>query len=47
MLCEWKPVWKEGVFLKIITLMNKYEILERIGEGEYGVVLKGRNKESG
>jgi cyclin-dependent kinase-like len=27
--------------------MNKYEILERIGEGEYGVVLKGRNKETG
>jgi serine/threonine protein kinase len=27
--------------------MNKYEILDRIGEGEYGVVLKGRNKESG
>jgi len=24
--------------------MNKYEILDRIGEGEYGVVLKGRNK---
>lgn len=40
-------VWKEGVLLKIITSMNKYEILERIGEGEYGVVLKGRNKESG
>jgi cyclin-dependent kinase-like len=27
--------------------MNKYEILDRIGEGEYGVVLKGRNKETG
>lgn len=27
--------------------MNKYEILERIGEGEYGVVLKGRNKDTG
>ena len=26
--------------------MNKYEILDRIGEGEYGLVLKGRNKES-
>jgi len=24
--------------------MNKYEILERIGEGEYGVVLKAKNK---
>lgn len=27
--------------------MNKYEILDQIGEGEYGVVLKARNKESG
>jgi len=24
--------------------MNKYEILETIGEGEYGVVLKAKNK---
>lgn len=27
--------------------MNKYEILDRIGEGQYGVVLKGLNKETG
>ncbi len=27
--------------------MNKYEILDQIGEGEYGVVLKARNKENG
>jgi cyclin-dependent kinase-like len=27
--------------------MNKYEILDQIGEGEYGVVLKARNKETG
>lgn len=26
--------------------MNKYEILDRIGEGQYGVVLKGKNKET-
>lgn len=26
--------------------MNKYEILDRIGEGEYGLVLKGRNKDT-
>ena len=33
--------------MALYLLMNKYEILERIGEGEYGVVLKGRNKETG
>ena len=27
--------------------MNKYEILDQIGEGEYGVVLKAKNKENG
>ena len=27
--------------------MNKYEILDQIGEGEYGVVLKAKNKETG
>ena len=26
--------------------MNKYEILENIAEGEYGVVLKAHNKET-
>jgi serine/threonine protein kinase len=26
--------------------MNKYEILSTIGEGEYGVVRKARNKEN-
>jgi hypothetical protein len=27
-----------------LVKMNKYEILETIGEGEYGVVLKAKNK---
>lgn len=27
--------------------MEKYEKVEKIGEGTYGVVYKGRNKESG
>lgn len=27
--------------------MNKYEIIDQIGEGEYGVVLKAKNKETG
>lgn len=27
--------------------MNKYEILQIVGEGAYGVVLKCRNKETG
>ena len=27
--------------------MDKYEKVEKIGEGTYGVVYKGRNKESG
>ena len=26
--------------------MNKYEIIDQIGEGEYGVVLKAKNKET-
>lgn len=27
--------------------MNKYEVMEVVGEGAYGVVLKCRNKETG
>lgn len=36
---------KESISIKLFQLkMNKYEILETIGQGEYGVVLKARNK---
>ena len=35
------------LYFTVKVIMNKYEVMEVVGEGAYGVVLKCRNKETG